>query len=366
MKILTVTGTRPELIRLSIILRKLDQVCDHIHVYTNQNYDPNLSTIFLRDLRIRPPDYYFKKTEGLAQFLSNAIMEFDSILTSEKPDKVLFLGDTNSCLLSLIASKRGIPVYHMEAGNRCYDGQVPEETNRKVVDVCAFINLPYTENSKQNLINERFHKNFVFKVGNPIKEVLTYYSDDISKSDILTKLNLRAGEYALLTFHRTENVDNSERSRNVVDAVNEIAKDMPVVYSFHSRAKDQFGKHGIKFTDNVILTEPMGFFDFVRLEKDAKVVLTDSGTVPEETSIFGIPTIVLRNTTERQELNENGSCILAGLKKDDILRAYHSVTTLPQIWPELPDYHKMNVSDTVIRLLLGQAHSLVRKGHDDY
>jgi UDP-N-acetylglucosamine 2-epimerase (non-hydrolysing) len=365
-KIITITGTRPELIRLSIILRKLDEVCDHVHVYTNQNFDPNLSTIFLRELRIREPDYYFKKTNGFAEFISNAIIEFDSILTREKPDKVLFLGDTNSGLLCIIASKRGIPVYHMEAGNRCYDGQVPEETNRRIVDVCSYINLPYTENSKQNLINERFHKNFVFKTGNPIKEVLKYYEDDIEQSGIIEKLGLwtLSPEYALLTFHRTENVDSKERSTNLVDAINEI--DLPVVYSFHPRTRDQFAKHGIAFKDHVILTDPIGFFDFVKLEKYAKVVLTDSGTVPEETSIFGVPTIVLRNTTERQELNENGSCILAGLRKDDILRAYESITKLPQVWPALEDYHKENVSDTVVRLLLGQAHHLVRKGHDEY
>jgi UDP-N-acetylglucosamine 2-epimerase (non-hydrolysing) len=358
MKVLTITGTRPELIRLSVILRKLDECCDHIHVYTNQNYDPNLSTIFLKDLKIREPNYIIPTSDS---FLGNAFIVFDGILDKEKPDKVLVLGDTNSGLLAIVAAKKGIPVYHMEAGNRCYDSAVPEETNRRVIDSCSLYNLPYTENSKQNLINEGFHKNYVFKIGNPIKEVLDYYEDKINQSFILQNLGLAGWdfpcpqiEYGLLSFHRTENVDNFDRSKNVVEAINEIAETIPVVYSFHPHTKDQFNKNGIKFSDKVKLIEPVGFFDFVQLEKYAKVVFTDSGTVPEETSLFGIPTIVLRNTTERQELMENGTLILAGTKKEDILCAYHSIGKIKQSWNGLDDYTKTNVSDTVIRLLMGQ------------
>jgi UDP-N-acetylglucosamine 2-epimerase (non-hydrolysing) len=374
MKILTITGTRPELIRLAVILKKLDEVCEHTHVYTNQNFDPNLSTIFLKDLGIRQPNYIFEKSNGLGYFLGKGFATFDTILEMEKPDKVLVLGDTNSGLFAILAAKKGIPVYHMEAGNRCYDGEVPEETNRKVIDSCSLYNLPYTENSKQNLINERFHKNFVFKIGNPIWEVLCYYQKQIDASNILQKLHLKPDSvdfdipfpYVLLSYHRTENVDNKEKSKQVVEAINEIAEDLPVVYSFHPRTKDQFAKHGIKFSDKVILTDPIGFFDFVYLEKHAKVVLTDSGTVPEETSMFGKPCIVLRNTTERQELMECGSLILAGTKKEDILRAYHSIGEMKQCWPVDSDYFKLNVSDTVIRLLLGQNEKIVKKGHDEY
>lgn len=363
MKIITITGTRPELIRLAVIMKKLDEVCDHCHVHTMQNYDPNLYDIFLHDLRIRKPNYVFAPTKTMGEFLGEGFMVFEKILDWEKPDKILILGDTNSVLFGILAAKRGIPIYHMEAGNRCYDPAVPEETNRVIIDACSRYNLPYTDNSKENLIREGHSKNFVFKTGNPIYEVLNYYENEINMSLILQNLGLLEWDfgsvqvsYALLTFHRTENVDNPERAKNVVDAINIIAEELPVVFSFHPRTKDQFARHGIEFSDKVITHDPVGFFDFVQLERFAKVVFTDSGTVPEETSLFGVPTIVLRNTTERQELMENGTCILAGTDKEDILTAYRGISKMKQKWVGLYDYDKLNVSDTVIRFLLGQVY----------
>lgn len=380
MKILTLVGTRPELIRLAVIIQKLNQLpIKHVVVYTNQNYDPNLSDIFFRDLGITV-DYLFPKTQGLGDFLGSGFREFEMVLNVEKPDKVLVLGDTNSGLLAILAAKKGIPVYHMEAGNRCYDGAVPEETNRRVIDACSYMNLPYTQNSKENLVNEGFHKNNVFKIGNPINEVLLHYAPRIEKSEILSKLGLLPHEwpgisdpaipYALLTLHRTENVDCPYVVGQVIGAMNKIAEKMPIVFPLHPRTKDQFAKQGIKLSDKIIVTEPLGFFDFVQLERNATVVFTDSGTVPEETSLFEVPCIVLRNTTERQELMESGLFILAGTKEEDIMRAFTCITA-PAIMQErfvntLEDYVKNDVSDTVVKMLIGQNHSIIRKGHDEY
>jgi UDP-N-acetylglucosamine 2-epimerase (non-hydrolysing) len=361
MKILTITGTRPELIRLSIIIEKLDTLVNHVLVYTNQNYDYDLSGRFFNELNIRKPNHYFEKqASSFADFFSNAILEFENIISDEKPDKLLVLGDTNSGLLSIVAQKYGIPVFHMEAGNRCYDDRLPEEANRKIIDSVAQYNLPYTENSKQNLLNEDYHKNFVFKTGNPIFEVLNHFNDEIEKSTILYKWNLENNlsfnktDYVLVTAHRSENVDGEESLRNIIEALNEISKNIRVVFSMHPRTKNKIQKFGLVLNKNILVSPPMGFFDFVKLEKNAKVVITDSGTVQEECCIFGVPVLTIRETTERQETIECGSNILCGTKKNNIIEAFNVTMKRKNKWYVPDDYLVGNVSDTVINILVGK------------
>ena len=355
MKILTLIGTRPELIRLSLIIKKLDKLLDHILVFTNQNYTHNLSTIFFNDLNIRNPNYYFDNTGySLAEFLSYGILEFENILLKEKPDKILVLGDTNSGLLSLLSRKMGIPVYHMEAGNRCYDNRVPEETNRRLIDHLSTVNMPYTENSKQNLLSEGFFKNDVFKTGNPIYEVLDFYRADIWSRDILNKLGLKEKEFVLVTAHRAENVDDIDSLTNILSALNTIAKQFKIIFSVHPRTKDKLSQFNLKFSDNIIFSEPFGFFDFVKLEQSAKVVISDSGTVQEECCILGVPSITIRETTERQETIECGSAILSGTKYENIIKAFDAILKRNNKWKAPDDYLIKNVSDTVINILLGK------------
>jgi UDP-N-acetylglucosamine 2-epimerase (non-hydrolysing) len=355
MKILTLAGTRPELIRLSILIEKLDKLVDHKFVYTNQNYHSNLSTIFFDELNIRKPDYRFEnESHSFVNFFSKAIDEFEDVLILEKPDKVLILGDTNTGLLSLLANKMNIPIYHMEAGNRCYDSKVPEETNRKVIDSLSTYNLPYTENSKQNLLNEGYDKNHVFKIGNPIYEVLNKFEDDIDFNKVLGRLNINAKEFVLVTAHRAENVDNIESLTNIVTAINDISNRFKVVFSIHPRTKDKLLKFNLKLSDNVIFSRPLGFFEFVKLERTAKVVISDSGTVQEECCIYKVPSITIRNTTERQETIECGSNILSGTNKDAILTAFDATLSRKNTWTPPADYLIDNVSDIVINILLGK------------
>ncbi len=355
MKICTVVGTRPELIRLSIIIKKLDKLVDHVLVYTNQNYTYSLSTQFFEDLCIRSPDYTFREVAGFAPFLSNALLEFDDVLIKEQPDKILILGDTNSGLVSLVAAKHNIPMYHMEAGSRCFDNRVPEETNRRVIDSLATYNLPYTENSKDNLLKEGYHKNFVFKTGNPILEVLDYYDQQILDSHVMKRLSLHPGGFVLVTAHRAENVDNPKTLLNIMRALNTISKKHKVIYPIHPRTKSLLDKTSYQKADGVHLCDPLGLFDFVNLEQNAKLVVSDSGTVQEECSLFGVPSITIRETTERQETIECGSNVLSGTSYSNIIRIFDTIINREsKVWHPPEDYLIDNVSDIVINILLGK------------
>jgi UDP-N-acetylglucosamine 2-epimerase (non-hydrolysing) len=348
MKIVTVIGTRPEIIRLSVIINKLDKLCDHVLCYTNQNYEYNLSTVFFDDLKVRTPNYYFNiRQQDPNLFLGEAMIEFNKVLDVEKPDKVLVLGDTTSGLLAIAAAKKGYPVYHMEAGNRAYSNKLPEEMNRRIIDAVSTYNLPYTDNSKAILLKEGYDSNFVFKTGNPIKEVLNNYG-------FKTPNKVKGIEdYILVTIHRNENTKNPDTLRNIVGALSLLAGNK-VIFVAHPKTLDNLKKNDIQIDPKIEVRPAMGFYEFVDLERQAMLVITDSGTVPEETTLFRVPCVVLRDTTERRELMECGSFILAGTEWQSIIRSCEMALKMPTNWLIPEDYERTNVSDTVIKILLGQ------------
>ncbi|NCO02864.1 MAG: UDP-N-acetylglucosamine 2-epimerase (non-hydrolyzing) [Alphaproteobacteria bacterium] len=355
MKILTVLGTRPEIIRLSLIIKKLDDLCDHVLVHTGQNFDKNLSDLFFDELRIRKPDHHLEvKGTSAGDQIGQIIQRCETVFNQEKPDKILILGDTNSALCSIIAKRMGVPVYHMEAGNRCFEEGMPEEINRKIIDSCSDILLPYTHRSKENLFREGYAANRVYVTGNPILEVINHYSADVEKSTILQKHNLTPQNYFLATIHRAGNVDVPARFNQILESLNAAANDhnMPVVVSVHPRMREKLqSSKDVVLDDRIKLVEPFGFFDFIKLEKEAFCVLSDSGTVQEECAIFGVPNVTLRDVTERPETIDCGSNILSGAKKEDVIQAIKVVTSLKPTWIAPPEYLNENVSDTVCRIL---------------
>jgi len=358
MKVITVLGTRPEIIRLSLIIEKLDQLCDkHILVHTGQNFDPTLSDVFFEELNIRKPDYHFTQHQNsLGHQMGQIFLELEKVITKEKPDKALVLGDTNSALSAILFERMGIPVYHMEAGNRCYDLRVPEEKNRKIIDTISTYNLPYTLNSKENLLKEGFPKNRIFVTGNPINEVIQHYNDKIEKSKILEVLNLNKKDYFLVTIHRAENVDDHETLTEILNGLHLIAThfNKRMICSIHPRTKSKieqlknFQPHPL-----IEFYSPFGFFDFIRLEREAFCLLTDSGTVQEEGCIFNIPAVTIRKTTERPETVDCGSNMVSGIEAKNILLSVRTMVTSKTNW-ELPTgYGDTNVSEKVVKIILG-------------
>jgi UDP-N-acetylglucosamine 2-epimerase (non-hydrolysing) len=361
MKILTVLGTRPEIIRLSRIISKLDQVSNHIVVNTRQNYDDKLNDIFFEEMRVRKPDHILDVKGKFGDQVGNILSGLEELLLKEKPDKFMVLGDTNSALSAIIAKRFGIPVYHLEAGNRCYDDRVPEEVNRRIIDHCSDVLIPYTENSKQNLLQEGIEHQRVFVSGNPILEVLNFYESDIEKSTILNKLNLEKHQYMLVTLHRAENVDIEERLINFSSAFLQISKKykLPIVVSTHPHTRIRMKEYGIKEGDGQVrYLPPFGMFDFVNLEKNAAAVLSDSGTVQEECCIMKIPNVTLRDVTERPETIECGSNILSGGEVENILRCVDIAMSTKPNWTPPEEYLNRYVSDTILRLLNGYRHSI--------
>ncbi len=357
MKIMTIFGTRPEIIRLSPILKILDRYSEHTTVHTGQNYHESLSDIFIKDLEVRPPDVHFGiKSKSLGEQLGLILSKTDEVLEKYKPEKILILGDTNSALSAIIAARRGIPVFHMEAGNRCYDNRVPEEVNRRIIDHSSTILLPYTERSKENLISEGIERARIFVTGNPIKEVLDNFSDKIEISDCLERFAVKPFDYFLVTLHRAENVDALKRLQQIFRAFSQLVEkfDKKMLISVHPRTAGKLEEFDLKpASEKIILLEPLGFFDFVKLEKNALAVLTDSGTVQEECAIFGIPNVTLRDVTERPETIEAGSNILSGAETDNILRAIELAISQPADWAPPQEYLKENVARTVANIILG-------------
>lgn len=357
MKVMTIFGTRPEIIRLSLLMKLLDQHCEQITVHTGQNYQESLSDFFLRDLEIRPPDFHLGiKSNSFGEQIGQILSKTDELLAEQKPDRLVLLGDTNSALTAIVAARRGIPVFHLEAGNRCYDNRVPEEINRRIIDHSSTILMPYTERSKENLVREGIERERIYVTGNPIREVLTFFADKIEESQILEYFGLGLNEYFLVTLHRSENVDRKERLEKLFQGLQVVANkfEKPVLISVHPRTAHKLEHFGLKTNqDGIRLMEPLGFFDFVKLEKNALAVLSDSGTVQEECAIFGIPNVTLRDVTERPETIECGSNILSGAGTEDILRAVNLALAGPMGWVAPAEYMVENVSLTAAKIILG-------------
>ncbi|MDY0943736.1 non-hydrolyzing UDP-N-acetylglucosamine 2-epimerase [Priestia megaterium] len=358
MKVMTILGTRPEIIRLSLIIEKLDNYAQqHILVHTGQNFTSTLSEVFFQELKVRKPDYIlFDQQYTLGKQLSKMYQELEKIFLKEKPDKILVLGDTNSGLSAILAERMGIPVIHMEAGNRCFDLEVPEEKNRRVIDAISSINLPYTPQSKENLLKEGIPSNRIIVSGNPIYEVLEHYKSEIEQSDVLNKLLIEKEGYFLVTAHRAENVDHEDRLLEIIQGINLVAETYGkrVICSIHPRTKSRIkGILELKIHPLVEFHEPFGFFDFVKLEKNALCVLTDSGTVQEECCLFHVPTVTIRKTTERPETIECGSNMLSGIDSDQIVNCVHVMVNHQKKWSYPEGYDDKDVSDKVIKVLLG-------------
>lgn len=362
MKVMTVLGTRPEIIRLSQVIRKLDASTEHVLVHTGQNFTSTLSDVFFRELGVRAPDHHLGvRADSPGEQIGRIFIEGERVLAAERPDAILVLGDTNSGLVAVIARRLGIPVFHMEAGNRCYDDRVPEEINRRLIDHASNVLMPYTYRSKENLVREGIPRERIFVTGNPIFEVLEYHHRDIAGSDALARYGLSPQGYFLVTMHRAENVDVEHRLRSLLSGLQRIAAaySQPVLCSLHPRTRSKMESFGIgSLSEGIRFVEPMGFFDFINLERQARCVLSDSGTVQEECAILGVPSVTVRDVTERPETIESGSNMLTGMNPDRIAASVALVLREPTSWQPPPEYKEPLVSSKVLKILLGYSHAI--------
>jgi UDP-N-acetylglucosamine 2-epimerase len=359
-RITTILGTRPELIRMSCILEKLDQVFHHRVIHTGQNFDPQLSQVFISDLGIRKPDKHLEIPKGsLGSFWSHLFLEMEREFDANPTDAVVILGDTNSALAGLIAKRRGIPVYHLEAGNRSFDANVPEEINRKVIDHFADYNLTYTQYAKANLLREGLHPQNLTVIGSPLYEVLDKYSSKIDNSEILNTLKLTTHGYFLVSAHRQENVDLSERIQTLFESLNWMASEfkLPIIVSTHPRTREKIQLSEIKLESNIQLHQSFGFFDYIKLQKNARAVLSDSGSVPEESAILGFPAITIRDSMERQEALESGSIIMSGISTSGISEALRIIASTPSSRSIPSEYKVQDTSTRVVNFIASTVHS---------
>lgn len=358
LKVVTVVGTRPEIIRLSRVLAKLDQYCEHVIAHTGQNYDYELNEIFFQDLDVRKPDYFLNAAgANAAETIGQIIIAVDAVLATEKPDAVLILGDTNSCLAAIPAKRRKIPIFHMEAGNRCFDQRVPEETNRKIVDHTADINLTYSSIAREYLLREGLPPDRVIKTGSPMFEVLNHYLNGINVSDALERLQLTEGQYFVVSAHREENVDSDINLAKLAETLNTIAAtyNEPVIVSTHPRTQKRIDAKRVVFHPMVRLLKPLGFKDYVKLQMCSRAVLSDSGTITEESSILNFPALNIREAHERPEGNEEASVMMTGLDVERIMQALTILADQPRgadrLLRPVADYSMPNVSDKVVRII---------------
>lgn len=359
-RVMTIVGTRPEIIRLSRIIPKLDANFEHTLVHTGQNYDFNLNEIFFKDLDLREPDIFLNAAEKTPmKTISSVIEKIDTHLEKINPDAVLILGDTNSSLSAIPAKRRKIPIFHMEAGNRCFDFRVPEEINRRIVDVISDINLTYSEIARQYLISEGFDKNRVINTGSPMKEVLDFYSKKIESSNALSKLKIEKNNFFLVSLHREENLDYEDKLRKIPEILNRLVEEfsLPIIVSTHPRAKKKIEESNFNFSDDIKFLEPFSFSDYCSLQINAKCVLSDSGTITEESSILNFPALNLRISHERPEGMEEGAVMSVGLSIDKILNALQITNKQlrgnKRVLKIVEDYNVNNVSEKIIRIILG-------------
>ncbi len=360
MKVMTIVGTRPEIIKLSRVMAELDKFTDHIIVHTGQNYDYELNEIFFEQLEVRKPDYFLDAAgKTTAETIGNIIAKADEVMAKENPDAVLLYGDTNSCLSVIAAKKRHIPIFHMEAGNRSFDQRVPEDINRKIVDHLSDINMPLSEHARRYLIAEGIKAENVIKTGSSMKEVLAYYADKIESVDPVKDLKLKEGKFFIVSAHREENIDSEENFTNLIKSLKAIAKHykMPVIVSTHPRTKKKLEEYGIKkINENIRFLKPMGFFEYIKLQLSSYCVVSDSGTITEESSILNFPAIMIRQAHERPEGMDETIVIMSGLEPKKVLEAIQVVTKQyvkePRAFKPVADYEVDNVSKKVLRIIL--------------